>query len=102
MGPVSSDLALTSGTLFVSSITLPTNGKDFKAFVNVNFDASGTLLVNGDSFNAGGSANGYRVSYFNGAYYPSGFTEVPEPGTVSLVCAGVLGILPCARNKLRR
>jgi hypothetical protein len=103
VGPISSDLALTGGTLFISSITLPTNGKDFKAFVNVNFDAFGTLLANGASFDAGGSANGYIVfSYFNGAYYPSGFTEVPEPGTVSLVTAGVLGILPRARNKFRR
>lgn len=103
LGPISSDVQFTDGVLFVSSVTLPTNGQDFRAFVTVGFDASGIFLATGDSISTSGSAKGYiDFSYFDGGYYPSPFTAVPEPGTVALVGAGVLGIVTRTKNKITR
>jgi hypothetical protein len=100
LGPISSDVEFTDGTLFVSSVTLPTNGKDFRAFVTVSFNASGIFLATGDPISANGSANGYIDSvYIDGAYYPGAFKETPEPGTLALVGTGVLGIVARTKNR---
>jgi hypothetical protein len=101
LGPISSDVDFTDGTLFVSSVTLPTNGKDFRAFVTVSFNASGIFLATGEPISANGSAHGYiDFSYIDGAYYPGAFKETPEPGTLALVGTGVLGIVARAKKRL--
>ena len=84
----------------MSSVTLPTNGKDFRAFVTVSFNASGIFLATGDPISANGSANGYiDFVYIDGAYYPGAFKETPEPGTLALVGTGVLGIVARTKNR---
>jgi hypothetical protein len=103
LGPISSDVDFTDGTLFVSSVTLPTNGQDFKAFVTVSFNASGIFNATGDSISASGSAKGYiDFSYIDGAYYPEAFVQTPEPGTMALVGTGVFGILARRKRKFMR
>lgn len=100
LGPNSSSVEFLDGTLFVSSISLPTNGQDFRAWVNVSFFASGILDSTGDPITASGGANGHiDFVFINGGYYPTGFAEAPEPGTLALIGTGLVAIL--ARRKKR-
>jgi len=103
IGPIPSDVTFDVGTLFLSAITLPTNGQGFRAPVRIDFDASGRLDSTGNTFNVSGGASGYiRFDFINGAYYPEHFVEAPEPGTLGLIGAGLLGVAARVRNKLPR
>ena len=95
---------LWSGDLFVSTFTFPTNGKNFRVPVTVDFSANGTILDTGELISAGGAANGYisfSLSGFDGLYHPaSDFVPVPEPTTLALVGTGVISIFGI--NRVRK
>lgn len=94
------------GTLFLSSITFPTNGKDFTVRVGLHFSALVIIPDTGQTFDGSGGALGkmsFQFNAFDGLYYPdsSGFTTItPEPGTLGLMGTGLIGILALARRKL--
>ena len=101
IGRVSYELQLDPGTLFMSSITLPTNGKDFTAFVQISFSGSGIFVDTGESIGVGGSANGHiHFSFIDGAYLPdaAGFVQTPAPGSWALIGTGLTGILAAVRR----
>ena len=102
IGPISSDVFFNVGTLFMTTIILPTNGKDFVAPVTIGFGATGTLdTALQQSIDVSGSADGHiRFDFFNGAYYPESFVQVPEPGTLGLLGVGLLWVAARVRNKL--
>jgi hypothetical protein len=89
------------GTLFLSSFTLPTNGKDFTAPVEVDFSAFATIADTGQPLDVSGGRSGKMTfHFFDGFYYASGFTVVPEPGTLGLMGTGLISILALARKRL--
>jgi hypothetical protein len=104
IGPISYDVFFNGGGLSMSTITLPTNGMDFRAPVTIGFDATGTLDTPlQQSIDVSGSANGYiRFDFSNGTYTPENFVEVPEPGTLGLIGTGLLGVAARGRNKFLR
>ena len=90
------------GSLFMSSFTLPTNGKDFTVPVMLRFSASGTVIDTGQTFDLGGSANGHITFHFSDGFYftdRAGFIPAPEPGTVGLMATGLAGIVGVIRRK---
>lgn len=97
IGAASYDLDVTTGTLFMSGITLPTNGvSTFTAPVMLSFITSGIIDSTGQVFNVSGSANG-EITFLQeqGFYYADDFvTTTPEPGTVvlMLIGTGLIGI----------
>ncbi len=95
----------TDSTIFISSFTLPTNGKDFTEFVEIGFGATGINFDTGQTIGVGGGAIGKISFSFNpetGLYYPGDFVQkatVPEPGTLGLIGVGIIGILGSARKR---
>ena len=90
------------GSLFMSTIVLPTNGRDFNAFVNISFGVSGTLAETNTPISVSGSENGHiYFTYFpGGGFYAAGdFVPVPEPATVILIGTGVVGLFIRSRNR---
>jgi hypothetical protein len=99
------------GSLFMTTSTFPTNGKDFVTFqVRIDVSIPG-LIVDPNTgetrdFGIGGSANGtisFRLDS-NGLYYPAddiGFVQAPEPGTLGLMGSGLIGIFALARRRLK-
>jgi hypothetical protein len=103
-GGNSSEVDFSVGTLFLSSFTLPTNGRDFAAQVSIGYSASGTILNTGEPLDVGGGASGQiKFHFVDGFYYadPLGFTQAPEPGTLGLMGTGLIGILALVRKRLR-
>jgi len=108
---VGHELDLSGGSLFMSSITLPTNGAIQVTFpVQLELSASGAFADTGDSFDVDGGASGtITFDLDNGVYYPEGFvqkpvTTTPEPSTVSLMAVGlicVFGLIGKRRNCFR-
>jgi hypothetical protein len=90
------------GTLFLSSITLPTSGKSFTATVGLDFVASGIVSDTGQLLNISGAQVGkISFTFDNGVYLAGAFTPVPEPSALVLMGSGLIGILGLARSRLR-
>jgi len=99
IGPNVSDVLFTTGTLFPSTITLPTNGKDFRASVSLGFEAPGTLVTTGEAIDVGGTVQGsIQFHFVDGLYYSDNFIQAPEPGTLGLLGIGLLGVAARARR----
>ena len=95
------DLTVGTGTLFMSSLTLPTNGASTVTVpVTLSFAGSGTTDT-GAIFSAAGSATGtITFVQVGGLYYGGAFTATPEPGTLGLIATGLIGIFWVARRRL--
>ena len=104
-GGNSYELSPTSlGTLFLSTFTLPTNGKDFVKFpVEIAFSAPMMIIDTGEPFDVSGGARGTIIFSRgqDGLYYARAFAQAPEPGTLGLMGTGLIGILALVRKRLR-
>ena len=103
IGGVPTEFSFFPGTLFMSSLTLPTNGRYFRVLVQIGFSATGINFDTGETMDVGGGANGSISFYFSdavGLYYASDFVQAPEPGTLGLIGTGLMGIA-AARKRLR-
>jgi hypothetical protein len=92
------------GTLFLSSFTLPTNGKEFKVRVEIDFTMSLIFADTGETLDVTGARVGsLTFHFFNGSYFADsrGFTVTPEPSTLGLMGTGLISILALARKRLR-
>lgn len=104
---ISHDLDLSrTGTLFMSSITLPTNGAaTFSTLVKFVFSVEAINVDTGQPVNIFGTASGIATfTLFDGIYFAQGITAtstVPEPGTLGLVGTGVLSILALLRTRVK-
>jgi hypothetical protein len=92
----------------MTSFTLPTNGRDFIAPVQIGFTASGFNFDTEQRINLSGGDGGWIGFYYsNGFYYPSDFIQgappvmVPEPATLGLVGTGLMSIAAFAGKKRR-
>jgi PEP-CTERM motif len=97
-----------SASIFMTSFTLPTNGRDFIAPVDVNFEASGFNFDTEQRINLSGGDSGWiGFSFSNGLYYPGDFVQgpppvmVPEPATLGLIGTGLMSIAARATKKRR-
>jgi hypothetical protein len=100
VGGYSSELSLLSGTLFLTTFTLPTNGKEFTVPVELSISGSG-ILDNGEVFGFGGGKRGkITFDYADGFYLPENFVPTPEPGTIVLMGSGLIGVVALARKRL--
>lgn len=95
----------TMSFIFGSSITLPTNGKDFTVPWQIGFSATGVSFDTGQTIQLGGSGSGKLSFFYNsvtGLYYPGSFVQTPEPATLGLLGTGIIGILASTRKRLKR
>jgi hypothetical protein len=106
---VSLEFFFNPGSIFMTTIQLPTNGRDFIAPVDISFEATGFNFDTEQTISVSGGGSGWiGFSYSNGYYYPSDFVQgpppkvVPEPATLGLIGTGIIGILASARKRLKR
>lgn len=104
---VDHDLDVTTGSLFMSSFTLPTTGAPYVTeLVDLSFGVYALVPDTGQFVNVGGDQKGtitFEMGY-TGLYYAYGeFTPAPapEPGTFGLISTGVIGIFSVVRRRLR-
>jgi hypothetical protein len=95
------------GTISMTSLTLPANGKDVIVPENISFSATGFNFDTGQTLNVGGGAQGrIAYSFSNGLYHPGEFvqgplpTVTPEPGTLTLIGTGLLGLVSIGRKRV--
>jgi hypothetical protein len=105
IGGVTYDVTFDVGSLFMSTIVLPTNGRDYNAPVDISFSVGGTLV---DPFQTPIGVSGGESGYIDftysanaGGYFPGSFVPVPDPGTLGLTGTGLIGIFALVRNRLR-
>jgi hypothetical protein len=102
IGGIPTEFFFPPGTLFMSTLTLPTDGSAFRVPVQIGFSATGINFDTGETIDVSGGASGSISFYFsNGFYYPNAFEQAPEPGTLGLIGTGLVGIVAVARKKLR-
>jgi len=100
------------GTLFVSSFTFPTTGKNLSIQVQADFSVSAFFFDAAGQFQTisiGGGAPGTMTFNWNpslGLFFAnpvvfSTATVTPEPATFGLMATGLLSMLALARRKLR-
>ncbi len=93
------------GVLFMSSITLPTNGfSTVTVPVVLSGGGSATIAGTGQTISVFGTSTGtitFVKNGYNGLYYAGSFTTVPEPNTLGLIGTGLIGIFSVARRRLR-
>jgi PEP-CTERM motif len=79
-----------------SSVRLPSPQPQqiFWPLVVVGFSAVAVNPITLQTFDVSGEAKGFiEFDYFNGAWYVgSGFQEIPEPGTLTLIATGLFGL----------
>ena len=96
----------TMSLIFGSSITLPTNGKDFFTVPwQLGFSATGVSFDTGQTIQVTGHDSGTLSFYYDsvtGLYYPGSFVPTPEPATLGLLGTGIIGILASTRKRLKR
>ena len=94
----------TMSLIFGSSITLPTNGKDFFTVPwQLGFSATGVSFDTGQTIQLTGFGSGKLSFYYDsvtGLYYPGSFVQTPEPATLGLFGTGIIGILASTRKRL--
>jgi len=93
------------GSIFMSSFTLPTNGKDFRALVGIGFNITGINYDTERTIDLNGGAHGSISFYFSdatGLYYASDFVQAPEPATFGLIATGLTGIAVLVRKRFCR
>jgi hypothetical protein len=100
------NLGLDIGSLFVSSFTFPTNGKNFTTPVLASFSVDEQILGYGN-IQINGTASGKVTFKFISnvdLYSPNtiALTTVPEPSTLGLLGIGLTGVLALARKKFKR
>lgn len=95
------------GFLFMSGVTLPTNGVLKVTFpVELDFQVSGTIADTGQPISISGFDRGkmtFTLDSSNGLYYAGPFVHTtPEPGTLTLIATGITAIVGRARRRLLR
>jgi len=95
------------GTISMTNLTLPTNGKDIIVAENISFSASGLNFDTRQTLNVSGGAHGWiAYSFSNGLYYPGAFVEGPVPAvtpelsTLALIGTGLLGLAATGWKRL--
>ena len=91
--------------LFISSFTLPTNGKNFTTPVSMGFFAD-FFLSDGSTLEIAGAATGkltFDYDSGSGLYFvqPTQLTTTPEPETLGMMITGLVGVIGVARSKLK-
>jgi len=100
---VATDFSFPSATIFMTSFTLPTTGKDFHVPVDISFFASGIDYLSGQTIDLSGGASGFIDFTYapDGLYHPGDFVEAPEPASLGMVAIRLVGILGATRRRLR-
>jgi hypothetical protein len=100
--PMEFNFPSSSSSLFMSSFSLPTDGRSVTVPVEISFSAIGINFGTRQTIDVSGGARGQvSVEYFNGRYYLSSFVQAPEPGTLGFVASGLIGILTSVRKRRR-
>jgi hypothetical protein len=95
----------TMSFIFGSSITLPTNDRNFTVPWQIGFSATGVSFDTGQTIQLTGHESGTLSFYYDsvtGLYYPGSFVQTPEPATLGLLGTGIIGILALTRKRLKR